>query len=192
MTIWQWLFALLIKKCILLETFYFQLFHLEYKNRKLLTHFINFFILCRYGPGGLVRSLSLRSLASRQAPWKKKIVVKWIPHINTVNQKWESHSKILGEKRLVLISNILRRPQKFENKIQQFWCYRLKRTQDISISSQIKQKFEEGFFVDLFVLYKLWILNCSSSSANENKNNFMFATCTEHMNKQTINDKDLA
>ena len=92
---------------------------MEYKNRKLHTHFIKLFILCRYGPGGLVRSRSLRSLASRQAPWKKKGVVKWIPHINTVNQKWEFHSEILGDKQDLFCSrNYIRSKAR---KICQLW-----------------------------------------------------------------------
>ena len=30
----------------------------------------------------------------------------------------------------------------------------------------------------------MWTWNCSASSAKQNKNNFMFATCTKHKNQQ--------
>ena len=43
-----------------------------------------------------------------------------------------------------------------------------------------------SFFVDLHVLYKLWTRNCSASSANQNKNNFLFITRTRHV-KSTKN-----
>ena len=57
-----------------------------------------------------------------------------------------------------------------------------KRKGDQSIISSIKPKFDDRFFVDLHVLCKLWIWNCQASSANQNKNNFMFAICTKQVN----------
>ena len=41
----------------------------------------------------------------------------------------------------------------------------------------IKPKFDNSFFVDLCVLYKVGTWICSASSANTNKNNFTFAFC---------------
>ena len=41
-------------------------------------------------------------------------------------------------------------------------------------------------FLDQRVLYKLWTWNCSFSSANQNKNNFLFITRTQHV-KSTKN-----
>ena len=61
-----------------------------------------------------------------------------------------------------------------------------KRIQDRSIISSIKPKFDDQFFVDLRVLYKLGSWNCSTSSTNQINNNFMFTTCTKHVNQQRI------
>ena len=37
----------------------------------------------------------------------------------------------------------------------------------------------------------LWTWNCFTHSANQNRNNFTFATCTKHVNQQRINGKFL-
>ena len=61
-----------------------------------------------------------------------------------------------------------------------------KRIQDRSLISSIMPKLEDQFFVHSHMLNELWMLNCSSSSDNQNKNNFMFGICTKHVNQQRI------
>ena len=61
-----------------------------------------------------------------------------------------------------------------------------KRIQDRSLISSTMVKLEDQLFVDSHMLSELWTLNCSSSSENQNKNNFMFGICTKHVNQQRI------
>ena len=74
-----------------------------------------------------------------------------------------------------------------ENNITQCFALQLK---SIRVLSQFLQffgpKFDAQSFDDLHILYKLWIRDCSASSKNQNKNNFMFATCNKHVNQQRI------
>ena len=50
----------------------------------------------------------------------------------------------------------------------------------IQIMLHFISKFDDWFFLDLHVLYKLWTWNCSASSTNQNKNTFMFPTRTKN------------
>ena len=61
-----------------------------------------------------------------------------------------------------------------------------KRIQDRSIISSIEPKFDDQFFGDLRVLFKLGSWNYFTSSTFKIKDNFMFTTCTKHVNQQSI------
>ena len=66
-----------------------------------------------------------------------------------------------------------------------------KRIQDRSLISPIMPKLKDQFFVNSLILNELWTLNCSSSSEIQNKNNFMFGTCTKHVNQQRIDRQNM-
>ena len=69
--------------------------------------------------------------------------------------------------------------------------YRKKKARQIHTSS-IKLKFENPFFVDLYILYNLLVWNCSATSVNQNRNNFVFATCSKQVNQQKVGRQVLA